>query len=57
MKFDVKAAYLQAVERLAELLGLNEPPPPPPPPPTPRSEAAAADAQLRPPYTGTRAFG
>ncbi len=54
MKFDVKAAYLQAVERLAELLGLNEAPPPPP---TPRSEAAGADAQLRPPYTGTRAFG
>ncbi|KAL4423232.1 hypothetical protein ABPG77_000024 [Micractinium sp. CCAP 211/92] len=55
MKFDVKAAYLQAVERLAELLGLNEPPPPPP---TPRlREAAGADAQLRPPYTGTRALG
>lgn len=54
MKFDVKAAYLQAVERLAELLGLNEPPPPPPPP-APRGDSA--DAQLRPPYTGTRAFG
>lgn len=54
MKFDVKQAYLQAVERLAELLGLNEQPPPPPPCP---ACFDAAEAQLRPPYTSTRAFG
>ncbi|KAL4434322.1 hypothetical protein ABPG75_000763 [Micractinium tetrahymenae] len=53
MKFDVKQAYLQAVERLAELLGLNEAPPPPPAPRSARSDTP--DAQLRPPYT--RAFG
>lgn len=50
MKFDARQAYLQAVERLAQLLGLNEEPPPPP--------AAPCDGEghLRPPYTG-RAFG
>lgn len=53
MKWDVKQAYLSAVERLAEVLGLNEPPPPPPPPRSDLSESA----QLRPPYTSTRAFG
>lgn len=55
MKWDVRQAYLQAVERLAQLLGLNEEPPPPPPP-----SAAAHEAQeghLRPPYTNSRAFG
>jgi len=56
MKFDVKAAYLQAVERLAELLGLNEGPPPPPAPRSARSDRSDHEAQLRPPYH-TRAFG
>jgi hypothetical protein len=28
MRFDARQAYMQAVERLAQLLGLNEAPPP-----------------------------
>ena len=48
---------LQAIERLSQLLGLNEEPPAPP-----ASSSAAADdsreaGQLRPPYTNSRAFG
>jgi hypothetical protein len=30
MRFDARQAHVMAVERLAQLLGLNEAPPPPP---------------------------
>lgn len=60
MKFDARQAYLQAIERLSQLLGLNEEPPPPPAASAVAAAAAAAeepkDGKLRPPYT-TRAFG
>ncbi|PRW58748.1 jmjC domain-containing 7 isoform X1 [Chlorella sorokiniana] len=53
MKFDARQAYLQAIERLAQLIGLNEEPPAPP---EVAGEAEPREGQLRPPYSN-RAFG
>ncbi|KAI7840470.1 hypothetical protein COHA_005772 [Chlorella ohadii] len=53
MKFDARQAYLQAIERLAQLIGLNEEPPAPPECP---SDGEHREGQLRPPYSN-RAFG
>lgn len=55
MKFDARQAYLQAVERLAQLLGLNDEPPAPGEAP-PGADTEPREGQLRPPYTH-RAFG
>lgn len=58
MKWDARAAYLQAVERLAQLLGLNEEPPPPPACSAVAATARAEeDGRLRAPYTNSSVRG